>query len=136
MENKRRENLKKVLENYKEYDLVRDQFEEIINCNSIPAFRIKRIIKKIVIDDGYGQDLTETEILKNLHDKEKIRYLLNRLFIENIEIEAADKFIEKVKNGKIKIDKFLDLHKKQPCLNYWQKILLNYWMCSKPSKVV
>lgn len=121
------ENLGKILKNYKEFIRgEREQLEEIVSTESIKPIERKRIIKKIILGEGYGQDLTEKEILKNLNDKEKIRYLLNRLFIEDIEIGAEIKFIEKVKNGKIKIDKFLDLHKKQPCMNYWQKILCNY----------
>ncbi|BDR74301.1 hypothetical protein K144316041_p21400 (plasmid) [Clostridium tetani] len=127
MENKCKKDLEKIINYYQELEeSASRQLLEIVSTESIKPIERKRIIKKIILGERYGQDLTEKEILKNLNDKEKIRYLLNRLFIEDIEIGAEIKFIEKVKNGKIKIDKFLDLHKKQPCMNYWQKILCNY----------
>ncbi|RXM70332.1 hypothetical protein [Clostridium tetani] len=127
MKNEYKENLGKILKNYKEFTRgEREQLEEIVSTESIKPIERKRIIKKIILGERYGQDLTEKEILKNLNDKEKIRYLLNRLFIEDIEIGAEIKFIERVKDGRINIKKFLDLHKKYPRLNYWQKISLNY----------
>lgn len=127
MKNEYKENLGKILKNYKEFTRgEREQLEEIVSTESIKPIERKRIIKKIVIDDGYGQDLTEKEILENLNNKEKMKYLLDRLFIENIEVAAVKEFIKRVKDGRIIIKKFLDLHKKYPRLNYWQKISLNY----------
>ncbi|WP_282806532.1 hypothetical protein [Clostridium tetani] len=127
MKNEYKENLGKILKNYKEFTRgEREQLEEIVSTESIKPIERKRIIKKIVIDDGYGQDLTEKEILENLNNKEKMKYLLDRLFIENIEVAAVKEFIKRVKNGRINIKKFLDLHKEYPRLNYWQKISLNY----------
>ena len=127
MENKIIKNLENIINNYGEFrENEREQLQEIIHFKDLTNIKKKKIIREIVLEQGLGQDLTEEEILKNLDDKEKIKYLLNRLFVEDMEHLAIEKFITKVKNNELDIREFLDIHKRQPKRNYWQLILLNY----------
>ena len=127
MEKKTKEHLESVINNYGELNKsIKNQLLEIISADSIKPIQKRKIVKEVILEQGCGQDLTDKKILENLDDKEKIKYLLNRLFVENIEDLAIEKFITKVKSGKINISKLLDIHKRQPNRNYWQLILLNY----------
>jgi hypothetical protein len=120
-------NLENVINNYKEFsENEREQLQEIINFKDFTDIKKRNIIREIVFEEGLGQDVTAQEVQENLDDKEEIKYLLNRLFVENMEDLAIEKFITKAKSGKINISKFLDIHKRQPNRNYWQLILLNY----------
>lgn len=120
-------NLENVISNYGELNKsIKNQLQEVISTDSVKPIYKKKIIKEAILKQGYGQNLTEEKILENLYDKEKIKYLLNRLFVEDMEDLAIKKFIIKVKNNKLDIREFLDIHKKQPKRNYWQLILLNY----------
>lgn len=127
MEKKTKEHLESVINNYGELNKsIKNQLLEIISADSIKPIQKRRIVKEVILEQGYGQNLTKEKILENLDDKEEIKYLLNRLFVENMDNLAIEKFIAKVKSGKINISKFLDIHKRQPNRNYWQLILLNY----------
>lgn len=127
MEKKTKEYLESVINNYEELNKsIKNQLQEIISIDSVKLIYKRKIIKEAILEQGYGQDLTEKEILENLNNKEKMKYLLDRLFIENIEDLAINKFISKVKNNELDIREFLDIHKRQPNRNYWQLILLNY----------
>lgn len=127
MEKKTKEYLESVINNYGELNKsIKNQLLEIISADSIKPIQKRKIVKEVILEQGYGQNLTKEKILENLDDKEEIKYLLNRLFVEDMEDLAIEKFIAKVKSGKINISKFLDIHKRQPNRNYWQLILLNY----------
>lgn len=127
MEKKTKEYLESVINNYGELNKsIKNQLLEIISADSIKPIQKRKIVKEVILEQGYGQNLTKEKILENLDDKEEIKYLLNRLFVENMEDLAIEKFITKAKSGKINISKFLDIHKRQPNRNYWQLILLNY----------
>ena len=120
-------NLENVINNYKEFSKnEREQLQEIINFKDFTDIKKRNIIREIVLKKGLGQDVTAQEVQEDLDDKEEINYLLNRLFATELDNLAIEKFITKVKSGKINIGKFLDIHKRQPNRNYWQLILLNY----------
>lgn len=127
MEKKTKEYLESVINNYGELNKsIKNQLLEIISADSIKPIQKRRIIKETILKQAYGQNLTKEKILENLDDKEEIKYLLNKLFVEKLEDLAINKFISKVKNNELDIEEFLDIHKRQPNRNYWQLILLNY----------
>ncbi|BDR75779.1 hypothetical protein [Clostridium tetani] len=120
-------NLENVINNYKEFNKnEREQLQQIIHFNGLTDVKKRDIIREIVLEEGLGQDITAQEVQDNLNNKEMVKWLLDRLFVTDICNLAIDKFIAKVKNGKINISKFLDMHKEQPKRNYWQLISLNY----------
>ncbi|WP_096634852.1 hypothetical protein [Clostridium cochlearium] len=120
-------NLENVINNYGEFNKnEREQLQEIINFKDFTDIKKRNIIREIVLKKGLGQDITAQEVQDNLDNKKMVKWLLNRLFIEDMDNLAIEKFITKAKSGKINISKFLDIHKRQPNRNYWQLILLNY----------
>ncbi|RXM57195.1 hypothetical protein [Clostridium tetani] len=120
-------NLEKVINNYGELNKnKKEQLQEIIDFKDFTDSKKRDIIREIVLEQGYGQDIVAQEIQDNLNNKEKIKWLLDRLFVADICNLAIDKFITKAKSGKINISKFLNMHKEQPKRNYWQLISLNY----------
>ena len=124
MNRKAKVNLENVLKNYEELtENEKEQLRKIYGTKSIPIVERKRIIKEIIYDYfKYGQDLKIEEIKNNINSKEKIKYLLDRLFVEDIHVSAIDMFIRNVKNNQIDLSKFLKIHKEYPTKHYLRLI--------------
>lgn len=123
----RKYNLEKIINNYGEFsENEREQLQEIIHFKDFTDIKKRNIIREIVLERNLGQGITIQEVQDNLGNRERIKWLLDRLFVADICNLAIEKFISKVKGGKMNLNKFLDMHKEQPKRNYWQLILLNY----------
>ena len=67
MEKKTKEHLESVINNYGELNKsIKNQLLEIISTDSIKPIYKRKIIKEAILEQGYGQDLTEEKILENL----------------------------------------------------------------------
>jgi len=124
---KMRNNLEKIINKYGEWeDFELEQLQEIINFKGFTIVERKRIIKKIVLEKGWGQDVSEEIIIKNIDNTKEIKYLLDRLFVEDIHVSAIEIFVRNVRNGKLNINKFLQEHNLYPTKHYLRLIQMPY----------